>query len=276
MKNKAIDTKNKLDNGRTFKVSRFKELIKKTSPHKHEAYFELVFLVAGEGFHTIETETFQVKAPEFYFLKPGQMHYWQFTSIPKGYVVLFSADEFSRVTEPEMSNLFAQLLPVTRFALTHEQFPETILTELLHEYQLQSDYSKTILHGLLKALLGKLLHLSQSHFNVVANAPSVYERFEQLLLKECPRLHKVHEYAELLHTTPQNLSAVCKKKCQLSAAEVINARIILEAKRYILHTDNTINEISDLLHFSDPSNFVKFFKKAEGLTPTLFRSQYFQ
>jgi AraC family transcriptional regulator, transcriptional activator of pobA len=276
MENKAIDTKNKLDNGLTFKVSRFKELIKKTRPHKHDAYFELVFLAAGEGFHTIEAETFQVKAPEFYFLKPGQMHFWQFTSIPKGYVVLFSADEFSRITEPEMSNLYTKLLPVTQLGLTQEQFPETILAELLHEYQLQSDYSKTILHGLLKALLGKLLRLSQHQFPTVPIAPSIYERFELLLLKNCPRLHKVHEYAELLHTTPQNLSAACKKQSQQSASELINTRILLEAKRYILHTDNTITEIADLLHFNDPSNFVKFFKKAVGLTPTQFRSQYFQ
>jgi len=46
-----IDTKNKLDEGLTFKISRFKEQIKKTNPHKHEEYYELIFLSAGEGFH---------------------------------------------------------------------------------------------------------------------------------------------------------------------------------------------------------------------------------
>ncbi|HAQ19884.1 MAG TPA: DNA-binding protein, partial [Prolixibacteraceae bacterium] len=45
---------------------------------------------------------------------------------------------------------------------------------------------------------------------------------------------------------------------------------------YILHTDNTVNEIAEILNFSDTSNFVKFFKKAEGVTPVQFREKYFQ
>jgi hypothetical protein len=46
-----IDIKNKLDKGLSFKISRFKEQIKKTNPHKHDEYFELIFLFEGEGFH---------------------------------------------------------------------------------------------------------------------------------------------------------------------------------------------------------------------------------
>ncbi|MBN1144668.1 MAG: helix-turn-helix domain-containing protein [Bacteroidales bacterium] len=52
--------------------------------------------------------------------------------------------------------------------------------------------------------------------------------------------------------------------------------MLLEAKRYILYTENTINEIADILSFTDASNFVKFFKKNEGVTPINFRDKYFQ
>lgn len=76
MSSQQIETKNKLDNGLTFKFSRFKEQIKKTSPHKHDDYYELIFLSEGEGFHWIESEKYLVSTPEFYFLKPGQLHYW--------------------------------------------------------------------------------------------------------------------------------------------------------------------------------------------------------
>ena len=68
----SIPTKNKLDEELIFKVSRFKEKIKRTVPHKHDDYYELIFLSEGEGFHWIESERFQIKAPEFYFLQPGQ------------------------------------------------------------------------------------------------------------------------------------------------------------------------------------------------------------
>jgi len=55
-----------------------------------------------------------------------------------------------------------------------------------------------------------------------------------------------------------------------------NTTLQRKAKRYILHTDNTINEIAYTLSFNDPSDFVKFFKKAEGLTLVQFRDKYFQ
>ncbi|WP_293010634.1 AraC family ligand binding domain-containing protein, partial [Mongoliibacter sp.] len=87
-----ISTKNKLESQELFKISRFKPLIKKTKPHKHEGYFELIFIAEGEGFHWIETESYQVQTPDFYFLKPGQLHFWQFTAIPKGYVMMFKEE----------------------------------------------------------------------------------------------------------------------------------------------------------------------------------------
>jgi hypothetical protein len=101
MENKQIDTKNKLDDGLMFKISRFKEQIKKTKPHKHDEYYELIFISEGEGFHCIESEKFLVTAPEFYFLKPGQLHFWQFTSIPKGFVILFKEAEFDALKESD-------------------------------------------------------------------------------------------------------------------------------------------------------------------------------
>jgi AraC family transcriptional regulator, transcriptional activator of pobA len=118
MENKLIQTKNKLETGLTFKVSRFKEVIKKTRPHKHDEYFELIFLQEGEGFHSIEDEKFVVSTPEFYFLKPGQLHFWQFTAIPKGFVVLFKEEEFDAIGERELLEMNRQLIAITRLGIS--------------------------------------------------------------------------------------------------------------------------------------------------------------
>lgn len=276
MNDKLIQTKNKLGEGLTFKVSRFKEVIKKTRPHKHDEYFELIFLKEGEGFHSIEDEKFVISVPEFYFLKPGQLHFWQFTAIPKGFVILFKEEEFDAIAERDLIEMNRLLLANTRIALKPENYPAGIIEELYTEYQTNSRFSKPILHGLLKALLGKILILAELEMQKTVIPVSLFERFLQLLQTECPKLHKVNQFSGLLNTTPQNLNAVCLKQTGRNASEIISSRLLLEAKRYILHTDNNINEIAEILSFSDTSNFVKFFKKAEGLTPVQFREKYFQ
>ncbi len=274
--NQEIEIKNKLDEGLTFKISRFKEQIKRTKPHKHEEYYELIFLSEGEGFHSIESEKYKVDVPDFYFLKPRQLHFWQFTSVPKGYVILINGGEFNPIRETDLLELLQKFHDIERLRLKSDEYPEYLLSEIQKEFESNSKYSKEIIHGLLKALLGKLLQLTDDKSNKNILPQSIFDKFQTLLIHECCSLHKVHDYAELLHITPHALTSICKKQTNKSASEIITSQVILEAKRYILHTDNTINEIAETMSFSDPSNFIKFFKKFEGITPIQFRDKYFQ
>ncbi|MBN1990503.1 MAG: AraC family transcriptional regulator [Bacteroidales bacterium] len=271
-----IDTKSKLEQGLLFKISRFKEVIKKTKPHKHDEYYELVFLSEGQGFHSIDATRFIISAPEVYLLKPGELHYWQFTSIPKGFVVMVKDDEFNLLREGNLIDSFNRVFEHKRIVFSDANFPENLLEDIFAEFQRNAAYSKDIIHGLLYALLGRLLQYVQLDGEQPVMPQSVYERFVHLLVTDCPRLHKVNQFAELLHTTPQNLNAACRKQRGKSASELVSGRLLLEAKRYILHTDNTISEVAHILSFTDASNFVKFFKRLEGVTPIQFREQYFQ
>lgn len=271
-----IDTKSKLEQGLLFKISRFKEVIKKTKPHKHAEYYELIFLSEGQGFHSIDTTRFIISAPEVYLLKPGELHYWQFTSIPKGFVVMVKEDEFNLLREGNLIDSFKRVFEHKRIVFSDANFLENLLEDIFAEFQRDAAYSKDIIHGLLYALLGRLLQYVQLDGEQPVKPQSVYERFVQLLVTDCPRLHKVNQFAELLHTTPQNLNAACRKQSGKSASELVSGRLLLEAKRYILHTDNTISEVAHILSFTDTSNFVKFFKRLEGVTPIQFREQYFQ
>ncbi len=272
----SIPTKNKLDEELIFKVSRFKEKIKRTVPHKHDDYFELIFLTEGEGFHWIESDRFQIKAPEFYFLQPGQLHCWQFTSIPKGFVVLFRESFFNNVNDSETISLYKQLTKKIRIPISSGARGEFILNEIYTEYQKKNTYSVQIIQGLLKAIFGRLLQFSETISPSFELRKSMCDKFLALLPIKCPGLYKVNEYAALLNTTPQNLNASCRKQTGKSASILISAQMLIEAKRYLLHTENTINEIAQVLCYNDASYFIKFFKKAEGVTPIQFRQKHFQ
>lgn len=49
-----------------------------------------------------------------------------------------------------------------------------------------------------------------------------------------------------------------------------------EAIEYLCHSEQTIDEISRLLDFSDPSNFGRAFKKWTGMSPRAYRSRAFE
>lgn len=270
----SISTKNKLESQELFKISRFKPLIKKTKPHKHEGYFELIFIAEGEDFHWIETENFQLQTPDFYFLKPGQLHFWQFTAIPKGYVMMFKEEFIDAVKEVKILQQMQQMGELTRIPAWKDAIVGQIFEDIFLAYQHPDQYAEDLIKGYLRVLFSKIANQASEPSPIGKENP-LCERFLSLLSQESPLLHKVADYAELLQTSPQNLNQACKKKTGKTASEHINSQLILEAKRNILHTDQNINQIADLLQFNDASYFVKFFKKHTGETPHQFRGRYF-
>ena len=59
-----------------------------------------------------------------------------------------------------------------------------------------------------------------------------------------------------------------------SPKELIDDRILLEAKRLLVHGNKSIKEIGFELGFEEPTNFIKYFRKHIGKTPMEFREGY--
>ncbi len=81
----------------------------------------------------------------------------------------------------------------------------------------------------------------------------------------------VQTLARRLRTSPSTLNRACQGMLGLSAKAVIDRRVALEAKRLLVHTEATAAALSEQLGFSEPTNFLKFFKRCLGLTPDQFR-----
>jgi AraC-like DNA-binding protein len=77
-------------------------------------------------------------------------------------------------------------------------------------------------------------------------------------------------YAAELNITVEHLCAVLKEMTGKSTSELINGRIILEAKRMLLNSGKTISEIAESLGFVDVSYFSRFFKMNTSFSPTDF------
>jgi AraC family transcriptional activator of pobA len=273
-----ISVKNKLESEQLFKVSRFKETIKRTKPHKHDGYFEIIFLSEGAGFHWIDTKKYQITPPVIFFLS-GQLHYWEMTSVPKGYVLLFREDFFNKLKHADLLQLVHALEKTPHIHLAADEKLDFIFEQMEQEYKHPRSGSVKLIQGYLQVVLVKLLRYVEEAESemMVSETINLYRKFLQLVQHAHPVSNlKVHEIAKTLNTSPQHLNSVLKKRTGRSASELISEQVLLEAKRYLLHTDKTVSEIAFILNFSDPSHFVKYFKRSTGETPQNFRSMYIQ
>jgi AraC family transcriptional activator of pobA len=83
--------------------------------------------------------------------------------------------------------------------------------------------------------------------------------------------HSVNEYAEMLAITPNHLTQVVKDIMGKTSVKLLKEKIVTEAKRLLLHTNLSVTQIADALHFPDQSYFTKYFKQEAGCSPIEFR-----
>jgi AraC family transcriptional activator of pobA len=56
-----LPVKDKSEGAIYLKIAPFRTRVRKTIPHRHNNYFEVVYLSAGSGFHLIDHQRYEVK-----------------------------------------------------------------------------------------------------------------------------------------------------------------------------------------------------------------------
>ncbi len=261
-----IRIKDKSQQGQLIKTGIFKSNIRKTEPHKHNDYFEIIYLSKGSGSHTIDHKRYAIKAPVIFFVRKEQVHHWDLKTMPKGYVLLLKRGFVDKSVDRELKILLSKVS-----SLSCLQTKDSRTLELLFE-TLTRVNNFTVEEGLLKALLATILENARPIMEQSKMPGDLFLSFRELLSQTSEIRNSVAHYAALLKSTPQNLNAVCRKTVNQSAAAVLSEHIIGEAKRLLLYTGNTTSEIAFALDFTDASHFIKYFKRYIGQTPNVFRN----
>jgi AraC-like DNA-binding protein len=205
-----------------------------------------------------------------FFVRREQVHHWDLSSEPDGFVLILKKSFVEKSLDHELKILLMEISKQSCLAITHPEIIHALFTILTEENAYEHQYAFSITEGLLKSLLAKVLEMAIPQQKSPVRK-GLYESFLELLNIDDAIKNKVAYYAVMLHTTPQNLNAACRKAVNQSAAEVLSAHILDRAKRLLIYTDNTVTEISQALDFSDTSHFVKYFKRLTGHTPLAFR-----
>ena len=137
-------------------------------------------------------------------------------------------------------------------------------------------------HYILKNLVQNLLLIAQREkmtkhplpTTFVPGYVSVVMMFTDLLEHQFKNNKSVVKYAPQLSITEKKLGQATKQVLGKLPKDMIDARVLLKAKRFLTHSQLTVKEIGFELGFDEATNFIKYFKKSTGQTPIEFKSLY--
>ena len=94
----------------------------------------------------------------------------------------------------------------------------------------------------------------------------------EITLGNAHKMFEIKDVAEILHIHPTHLSNTIKLTTGKSPCDIYEEKIMVIARAMLTETSASISDIAIRLTF-DPSNFTKFFKHFEGITPKQYREQ---
>lgn len=249
----------------------------KEESHRHN-YYELLFFEEGHGNHMIDFENHALQETTLHFISPGQVHALNRKRGVKGYVVNFTRDFFvlngghaSVLNDfPAFNNT---LFPILRLSKQHFLSLAYLVDQMHEETKSASSLKDQVLVAYINLLLTrcKALLMELPEYSHQDPARQLVQRFNALLEENYIGWRKVSDYAEHLNLSPNHLSTTIKNMTGKTVGDLIHQRLLLEARRLLLHSEVSVKEIAYQLNFSDPPYFTRFFKSHTGLSPENFR-----
>ncbi|WIX33435.1 helix-turn-helix domain-containing protein [Salinicola sp. JS01] len=99
------------------------------------------------------------------------------------------------------------------------------------------------------------------------------ERYRQLIETRFAEQPPIPDLAAELGIGDAHLNALCRRLTGHSALQLLHARLLLEAKRQLTYTQQSIAQVGERLGFAEPTYFTRFFKRGTGMTPRAFRQR---
>ena len=150
-----------------------------------------------------------------------------------------------------------------------------LLAVFEEEFLSEEDIKAEMLRMLLVRLIIKATRLAKKQYlgteEVAEEKFNLIRQYNLLVEIHFRRERQVQFYAGLLHKSPKTISNMFSLYSKKTPLQVIQERVITEAKRLFYYTDKPVKEIADELGFEDTAHFSKFFKNSTNQSPSDLR-----
>ncbi|MDX1958810.1 MAG: AraC family transcriptional regulator [Leptospiraceae bacterium] len=245
--------------------------------HKH-SFYEIIWIDKGSTVQTIDFVEYKVLSESIFFISPGQVHSFDEWKGTHGGNIFFTEDFLLfQNSNPDLILEFSFLdnenvVPFISYTKKNYKEVKKIINQLVEEKK-RTDYSAIVLQSLLKVLLVEIQRKYDSLQTTKQSNKSIiqFKKFKSLLEKKFLNSWNANDYAKNLSISTHHLNSICKNLSGKTTTQLITARSILEAKRYLAFTDKKISEIAHILKFHDLTYFGKVFRSYTNLSPLEFK-----
>lgn len=254
------------------------------TPHRTDFYHIFLFENCTPT-HTVDFVPIKIQSNSLLFIDKDRVHRFDLLTKYKGRVLIFT-DNFYCTTNRDTTflrttSLFNDLENRPNFQ-PKEKFHQFINLCNLIDLELQSP-NDSAKHDILKNHLHNFLLLAEREKHKT-QSPNLQKGidldytllFRDLLEKNFTSIKTVSSYSAQIHVSEKRLNHATSTIVGKTPKQMIDDRVLLEAKRLLVHGNQSIKEIGIELGFDEPTNFIKYFRKHTSQTPVEFRELHSQ
>ena len=250
-------------------------------PHRHGRMFQIIFVFDGAAEVTIDDQKQSLTGPFAISLPAGVVHGFRFSPETEGVVLtlaepLLTNESYERC-EPYFGSLFAgasviSLVGQELIVNEIQGYLGMIERELASVEMGHSLVSEWLARATLMQLRRLLVADAESTPSLQAAKPVI--RYRKLIEQHLFEHLSVEQYASFIGISADHLNRLCKQEVGKTAKAMVQERLLLEAKRRLVFTRGSVEELAFDLGFKDPAYFSRFFKKLTDQTPAAYRSAH--
>ncbi|MEC3874423.1 helix-turn-helix domain-containing protein [Chryseobacterium salviniae] len=247
--------------------------------HLRNRFYSIFIFKEANGSVIIDDQIYELKKDRLLFMNYNQVYYFNPSSEPEGYVVLFTKSFYNYVyTGNKLIRSDTRMAEMPQVIDLHASSVAEFWQQfyiIRKEYGGNRMFTKEIICMQLKIFILRYVRASKMKESSLPadHKKETVANFSELVNEFYKDLKTTAPYAEKLNLSPNYLNALIKQHLALSAGQFIKNRVILEAERLLLHTNLSVTEISYELGFTDNSHFGKYFKSATNKSPKIYRTE---
>jgi len=250
----------------------------------YKSYIKVLYLSGGCKVK-VDFKVYDTTHPSLFFISPNQVLSIEKLCDAPGHLIFYNQDFYCiQLHDDEVACdglLYNNIhnMPMTGVPAAESAFINNLFFQIEDEFTLKDCSQEEMLRTYLKQIFIKSTRLWKTqHLDGAITQQNTdiefFRRFTQLVDANYKIKHSVADYADILAIAPKTLTHKFKRLNLPQPNEIIKSRIILEAKRLLVHTPKSAKEIAYDLGYEDPAYFSRLFYIKTGETPFGFKSKY--